>query len=190
MGRSDEEILSKKGRSCLNDCSLCNMALLNILILFPLHPISNPPVHSDSSHFLPSLAEISLNYQCLPWMADASTWASLPLFHTAFRLTFQSTNLIMFFPGLNLFNGFLTKKKKKKITWLHQVFVVARGVFNLHCGMQTLSCGTWESSSLTRELEPRPLRWECSLSPLDCQGSPSMDSYYGKTPNPSSLPPS
>lgn len=115
MGRSDEEILSKKGRSCLNDCSLCNMALLNILILFPLHPISNPPVHSDSSHFLPSLAEISLNYQCLPWMADASTWASLPLFHTAFRLTFQSTNLIMFFPGLNLFNGFLTKKKKKKL---------------------------------------------------------------------------
>ena len=73
---------------------------------------------------------------------------------------------------------------------LHQVFAVVCGIFNLHCGMQTLSCGMWESSSLTRELEPRLLHWERSLSPLDYQGSPSMDSYYGKTPNPSSLPPS
>ena len=28
--------------------------------------------------------------------------------------------------------------------WLRWVSVLAHGIFNLHCGMQTLSCGMWE----------------------------------------------
>ena len=28
--------------------------------------------------------------------------------------------------------------------WLRWVSVVAHGIFDLHCGMQTLSCGMWE----------------------------------------------
>ena len=28
--------------------------------------------------------------------------------------------------------------------WLHWVSVVAHGIFDIHCGMQTLSCSMWE----------------------------------------------
>ena len=28
--------------------------------------------------------------------------------------------------------------------WLNQVLIAARGIFNLRCSMQTLSCGMWD----------------------------------------------
>ena len=66
---------------------------------------------------------------------------------------------------------FLKKYLFLKFIWMHQILVVALRIFDLHCSIQTVSCGKRDLVPWPR-IEPRPPSWEQESGPLDHQRCP------------------